>query len=136
LLTTLLILVASTRHALLTLRVSLKLARRPSTQFANSTNKVYKQGSTFKYKICSTKCKISIDKNALQALEVLQPYIKSSKVTFPTSLRRGILTRFAIEIFFLRFTQCKKTKKSLATSYVQGQPFPCPQPRILLLLHE
>ncbi len=39
-LTTLLILVASTRHTLLTLHVSLRLARRPSTQFANSTNKV------------------------------------------------------------------------------------------------
>jgi hypothetical protein len=32
--------------------------------------------------------------------------------------------------FFLRFAQCKKTKKSLLTSYVQGQLLTCPQPRI------
>jgi hypothetical protein len=40
------------------------------------------------------------------------------------------LTRFTIVIFFLRFAQWEKKKKFIPTSYVQGQPFPCPQPRI------
>ncbi len=41
-------------------------------------------------------------KNALQALEALQPYFKKSKGISRTSLRRGVLTRFAIEDFFLQ----------------------------------
>ncbi len=39
-------------------------------------------------------------KNALQALEKLQPYFKESKGNSRTSLRRGVLTRFAVEEFF------------------------------------
>jgi hypothetical protein len=51
-------------------------------------------------------------KNALQALEVLQPYFKASEGINRTSLCRGVLTRFAVEIFFLQFTQLKKAKDS------------------------
>jgi hypothetical protein len=39
-------------------------------------------------------------KNALQASEALQPYFKESKGISRTSLRRGVLTRFAIKDFF------------------------------------
>jgi hypothetical protein len=50
LLTTLLILVASTRHVLLTSRVSLSLARRPSAQFANSRTRFYHSSTRFTVK--------------------------------------------------------------------------------------
>jgi hypothetical protein len=39
-------------------------------------------------------------KNALQALEALQPYFKESKGISHTSLRRNVLTRFAVKDFF------------------------------------
>ncbi len=64
------------------------------------------------------------------SIRVLQPHFKSSEGISRTNLRRGVLIRFSIKIFFLQFAQCKKTKKSLPTSYVQGQLFTCPQPRI------
>ncbi len=46
-LTTLLILVASTWHALLISHVSLRLARRPSTQFSNSQTRFYHSSTRF-----------------------------------------------------------------------------------------
>ncbi len=49
LLSTLVILVTSTQHAHLTLHVSLRLAKRPSAQFANSTNNVLWARTTFKH---------------------------------------------------------------------------------------
>ncbi len=39
--------------------------------------------------------------DAFSSVGVLQPYFKSSKGIGHTSLHRGILTRFAVEIFFL-----------------------------------
>ncbi len=51
-------------------------------------------------------------KNALQALEAQQPYFKESKGISCTSLRRGVLTRFAIKFFFLLLAQLKKAKDS------------------------
>jgi hypothetical protein len=45
-------------------------------------------------------------------LEVLQPYFKASKGITRTSLRRGVLTRFAVEIFSLQFAQLNKAKDS------------------------
>ncbi len=60
---------ASTWHAL-TLRVSLRLARRPSTQFANSTTSVQRPLQVFNvYDKCSTKYKISTYKTLFQASE-------------------------------------------------------------------
>jgi hypothetical protein len=54
----------------------------------------------------------------LSSVGVIQPYFKSSKGISCTSLRRGVLTRFAVEIFFLRVAQCMKTKKILPMSYL------------------
>ncbi len=88
------------------------------------------QGSTFKYKICSTKCKISTDKNAFQASECYNPTLSQARVLVVQASIAAYLTRFAVEIIFLRFAQHEKKKKFIPTSYVQGQPFPCPQPRI------
>ncbi len=51
-------------------------------------------------------------KNALQALEALQPYFKESKGICRTSLRRGILTRFAIKEFFPMSRLTQKIKKN------------------------
>jgi hypothetical protein len=102
------------------------LARRPSTQFANSatnsTNKVPQQ--------VFNKIQDFYVQDAFSSVGVLQLYFKSSKGIGCTSLRCGVLTRFAVGIFFLRFAQHEKTKKSLLTSYVQGQLLTCPQPRI------
>ncbi len=68
--------------------------------------------------------------DALSSVKMLQTYFKSSKGIGRTGLRCGVLTRFAVEIFFLRFAQGEKTKKSLLTSYVRGQLLTCAQPRI------
>jgi hypothetical protein len=107
----------------------------------------YNQGSTRVYK------------NALQALDALQPYFKESKGIqasvaaflqdspsknfFPTSRlmqeRRKIYYRRAsykksnkicCEYFVLRFAQFKESKGFYMTSYVQGQRSVCPKPRI------
>ncbi len=95
-----------------------------------STNKVYKQGSTFKNKICSTKSKISTDKNTFQASECYSPTSSQARVLVAQAFVAAYWPRFTVEVFFLQFTQCKKKKKFIPASYVQGQPFPCPQPRI------
>jgi hypothetical protein len=58
-------------------------------------------------------------KNALQASEPLQPYFKSSEGISRTSLRRGVLTRFAVKICFsyklLNARKQKKTTNELLT---------------------
>ncbi len=72
----------------------------------------------------------SITQECPSSVEVLQPYVKSSEGISRTSLRCGVFTRFAVKIFFLRFAQHKKMKKSLPMSYVRGQLLTCPQPRI------
>jgi hypothetical protein len=108
LLTTPLILVASTWYALLTSRVLLRLARRPSTQFANSTNKIYKQDSTFKYKI---RYKVSTFKNALQALECYSPTSSQARVLVVRAIA-AYLTRFAVKFFSYDSLNARKRKKS------------------------
>ncbi len=60
----------------------------------------------------------------LQASEVLQPYFKASKGNSRTSLRCGVLTRFAVKIFFLRFAQLKKAKDSYWQATYEGN-FSC-----------
>jgi hypothetical protein len=125
--------VASTQHVLRTSHASfLRFAKWPRTQFANFLKYKYKVPEVQVFQ--NTSClRTSTYKNVLQALEVLQPYFKASKGISRTSLRRGVLTRFAIKIFFLRFAQCEKTKKFIPMSYVRGQLFKCPQPRIPFL---
>jgi hypothetical protein len=76
------------------------------------------------------KCKISMDKNAFQASECYSPTSSQARVLVVQATVAAYLTRLAVKICFLRYTQRKKKKKSIPTSYVQGQPFPCPQPRI------
>ncbi len=74
-----------------------------------------------KYKF--PKYKFSTDKYVqapFQASEVLQPYFKASKGISRTSLRCGVFTRFAIEIFFLRFAQLKKAKDSYWWATYEG----------------
>ncbi len=74
-------------------------------------NKVYEQGSTFKYKICSMKCKISMDKNTFQASESYSPTSSQARVLVVQATVMAYLTRFAVKIFFLRFAQREKKKK-------------------------
>ncbi len=72
---------------------------------------INKQGSTIK--------------NALQASELLQPYFKSSKGISRTSLRRDVLTRFTVKIFFLPVAQSKKTKKITTNKLLTRTKFQC-----------
>jgi hypothetical protein len=70
-------------------------------------------------------------KNALQASEVLQPYFKESKGISHTSLRRGILTRFAVEDFIsYELLNTRNQEKLIPTSYLRGIISYVPQPRI------
>ncbi len=62
------------------------------------------------------------------------PYFKASKGISRTSLHRGILTRFAIEIFFPTIRLTQESKEFIQASYVRGQLFKCPQPRIPFFL--
>jgi hypothetical protein len=59
-------------------------------------------------------------KNALQALEVLQPYFKASKGISRTSLRRGILTRFAVKIFSYDLLNVRKQRRSYQQATYKG----------------
>ncbi len=84
---------ASTQHALRTSRASLRSAKQPRTQFANFPK--------YKYKVPEVQVSwntsflwTSTYKNALQASEVLQPYIKANEGISRTSLHHGVLTRF------------------------------------------
>ncbi len=52
-------------------------------------------------------------KNALQALEALQPYFKESKGISCTSLRCSVLTRFAVKDFFPTSRLIQEIKKNL-----------------------
>jgi hypothetical protein len=56
---------------------------------------------------------------------VLQPYVNSSKGISFTSLRWGVLTRFAVEIFPLRVAECKKTKKNTTNKLLMRMNFQC-----------
>jgi hypothetical protein len=70
-------------------------------------------------------------KNALQASEGLQPYFKESKGISRTSLRRGILTRFAIEDFFsYKSLNARNQEKLIPMSYLRGIISYVAQPRI------
>ncbi len=70
-------------------------------------------------------------KNALQALEALQPYFKESKGISRTSIPRGILTRFAVKGFFsYKLLHVRNQEKIIPTSYLWGIISYVPQPRI------
>ncbi len=120
---------ASTQHAFRTLRASLRSAKRPRTQFANSLKYKYKVPEVQDFQNTSF-LQTSTYKNALQASEVLQPYFKASKGISRTSLRCGILTRFAVKVFFSTIHSTQGREEFIRTSYVRGQLFTCPQPRI------
>jgi hypothetical protein len=64
----------------------------------------------------------SVYKNALQASEALQPYFKESEGISRTSLRRGVLTRFAVKDFFsYKPLKARKKKNLVQTSYLQEE---------------
>ncbi len=117
---------ASTQHALRTSRASLRSAKQPRTQFANSPKYKYKVPEVQVFRNTSF-LRTSTYMNALQALEVLQPYFKASKGISRTSLRCSILTRFGE--FFPTICSTQESKEFIQTSYVRGQLFKCPQPR-------
>jgi hypothetical protein len=61
-------------------------------------------------------------KNALQALEALQPYFKESKGINHTTLRCGVLTRFAVKEFFsYEPLKARKKKNLVQNSYLQEE---------------
>ncbi len=80
----------------LTLRVFLRLANRPSAQFANSSKQ--EQFSSFK--------------NNPQASGTILPFFKSSKGISCTSLHWAYLEQEMPSIIFLPFAQCNKQKKT------------------------
>jgi hypothetical protein len=70
-------------------------------------------------------------KNALQALEALQPYFKENKGISCTSLRSCVLTRFTIKEFFsYELLNARNQEKLIPMSYLQGIISYFPQPRI------
>ncbi len=69
---------------------NLRISRSTSTRFPKYKYKVPKVQVSWNTSFLRT----STYKNALQALEVLQPYFKASKGISCTSLRSGVLTRF------------------------------------------
>ncbi len=70
-------------------------------------------------------------KNALQALEPLQPYFKSSEGISHTSLHRGVLTKFAIEMFPYDSRNARKQENYYRRATYKDNFATCPQPRIL-----
>jgi hypothetical protein len=107
------ILVTSTQHALRTLSVSLRLAKRPSAQFANSTNHKFSTNKVLRTRIYEqgSMNKVLRFKNALQASECYNPTSIQARVLVIQASIAAYLTRFAIDFFSLQFAQCKKTRK-------------------------
>jgi hypothetical protein len=83
----------------------LRLAKRPSAQFANSTNKVLRTRTTFKrwsrYSPTSSQGRVLVEQASVAAY----------------------LTRFAINFFSYDLLNARKRKKLLPTSYVRGELF-------------
>ena len=104
--------VASTRHAHLTLRVSLRLAKRSSAQFANSTTKVLQTRTTFnrrsRYSPTSSQGRVLVEQASVAAY----------------------LTRFTVKFFFLLFAQREKTKNCYRQATYKDNFSTFPQPRI------
>ncbi len=95
-------LVAATQHARLTSRIVLRLANRPSAQFANSS----KQGQT--------------PSNGDQ----ICPFSSQGKGLVLQVSRCGAYLEPKVTLLFLQlFAQCKKTRKFLPTFYLWGPNF-------------
>jgi hypothetical protein len=90
---TLIILSTSTQHAHLTSRVSLRSAKRPSAQFANSTK--YKFSTKNK---CATN-NVLLYNNALQALECYSSTSSQGRALVKQASIATYLTRFAVKCF-------------------------------------
>jgi hypothetical protein len=67
---------------------------------------------------------------------VLQPYVNSSKGIIHTSLRRGVLTRFAIEIFSYKSLNARKQKKYYQQATYKDKLSTFPQPSAALFFQE
>jgi hypothetical protein len=119
---------ASTQHALRASCVSLRLAQWPSTQFRIPADK-FSMNKFFANKVLQVTMRVY--KNALQASEALQPYFKESKCISRTSLRHGVLTRFAVKDFFsYESLNARNQEKIIPMSYLRGIITYVPQPRI------
>jgi hypothetical protein len=67
---------------------------------------------------------------------VLQPYVHSSKGISLTSLRRGVFTRFTIEIFFYKLLNARKQKKYYQQATYKEELSMFPQPSTVLVFQE
>ncbi len=73
---------------------------------------------------------MQVYKNALQASEALQPYFKESKGISRTSLRHGILTRFAVKEFLSYKLLNSRKQRILYDELGKRATFTFPKPRI------
>jgi hypothetical protein len=111
---------------------SLRSAKQPRTQFANFPKYKYKVPEIQGFQNTSF-LRTSTYKNAFQALEVLQPYFKSSKGISRTSFHFGVLRGFAVRFFSYDLLNSRKQK--IHTDELRTKAtFTCPQPRIPFFL--
>jgi hypothetical protein len=120
--------VASTHHVLRTLRASLRSAKWPRTQFANSPK--------YKYKV--PKVQVSKIQVFYGQVHTRMPF-KRWKCYSPTSRQAKVLVvqasvaaylQDSLSRFFATICSTQESEEFILTSYVQGQLFKCPQPRI------
>ncbi len=109
---TLVILVASTRHTPLISHVYLRLAKRPSAQFANSTNKVLQF------------------KNALQASECYSPTSIQARVLVVQASVAAYLQDLPSRFFSYDLRNARKQEHYYQRGTYKDNFSTCPQPRI------
>jgi hypothetical protein len=67
---------------------------------------------------------------------VLQPNVNSSEGISLTSLRRGVLTRFAVEIFFYKLLNARKQNNYYQQATYEDELATFPQPSAVLVFQE
>ncbi len=72
----------------------------------------------------------------LSSVGVLQPYFKASEGISLTSLRRGVLTRFAVKIFFYELLNARKQKNYYPQATYKDEISTFPQPSAALFFQE
>ncbi len=127
---------ASTWHAPLTSRAYLKLAKRPSAQFANSTKKVlrtriYEQGSTNKDLRTRFKNKVLRFKNALQASECYSPTSIQARVLVVQASVAAYLQDSPSRFFSYDLRNARKLENNYQQATYEDNFSMCPPPRIL-----
>ncbi len=81
---------------------------------------IHEQGSTFKYKICSTKCKISTDKNAFQALECYSPTSSQVRVLVIQASVAAYLQDSPLRFFSCDLLNTRKQRNSYQRATYEG----------------